>query len=400
MKCRIFCVVMMALTSCGLSEIGGGDMSGSVTGGIWGGPLDNPSAGALEQVCYMTAFDYQKGYDWKSDPSKESVRCSLVVYADGKMIMKVPVGDVYEIGADPDMHRIIDGQLYTDYSTDSETVIKKNGQTVFRYPGREAICGMEVRSDDVYTLGQNKSGDGFAYRKNGDILFSRSTGTVMGQLRNAGDSLCFAFYDKIHSAEGDVERYYAVCEGRVRQVAVRDDIKKVWDIVNSGTSVFCLASVTGVDVPVVLVDEEMTAVNMQKGATIVSASLFESKGKIGAEILYRSGKNLYTVLWFDGMVARTFGIGQTISSLYMSDSGFYCAVNPSTSDRKGIIYRTGEYYEMPLKYSCVGSGAMAMVNGILHAGLASTYGERPILWKDGQMDTLMINGYISSVSAQ
>lgn len=400
MKCRIFCVVMMALTSCGLSEIGGGDMSGSVTGGIWGGPLDNPSAGVLEQVCYMTAFDYQKGYDWKADPSKESVRCSLVVYVDGKMIMKVPVGDMYEIGADPDMHRIIEGQLYTDYSTDSETVIKRNGETLFRYPGREAICGMETRLDDVYTLGQSRSGDGFAYRRNGEILFSRPTGTVVGQLRNVDDSLCFAFYDNVHSSDGDVERYYSVCEGRVKQVAVRDDIKKVWDIVSSGTSVICLASVVGVDVPVILVDEEMTAVNMQKGAAIVSASLFESNGKIGAEILYRSGKNLYTVLWFNGMVVRTFAVGQTISSLYMLDNGFCCAVNPVSPEKKGIIYRVGDYYDMPLNYSCIGNGAMSMVNGILHTGLYSTKGERPILWKDGQMDTLMINGYISSICAQ
>ena len=400
MKCRIFCAVILVMTSCGLAEIGGGDNSASVLGGIWGGPLNEGTSGALDQICYVTALDYQKGYDWKSDTSRESVKCSLVVYADGKLIMKVPVGDIYETSADPDMHRVIDGQLYTDYSTDSETVIRKNGVTLFRYPGREAICGMQIRSDDVYTLGQNRSWDGFAYRRNGEVIFSRSAGAVMGQLRNAGDSLCFAYYDRIQSADGDIERYYTVCEGKVTQIAVRADIKKVWDIISSDRSAVYLASVVGVDTPVLIDGDKMTAVSMHKSAVVLSASLFESGGSIGAEIMYRLGGNLNTLLWFNGMVATTFPTGMMISSLYMQDNGICCAVNPAVPGNKGVIYRCGERFDMPLGYNCVGSGAVSMVNGILHAGLSSVNSERPVLWKDGQLDTLMINGYISSVCAQ
>ena len=400
MKCRIFCAVMIALTACGLSEIGGEDQTGIASGGMWGGPMENSPTGGLEQVCYMTALDYQKGYDWIADQSRESVKCSLVVYADGKPIMKVPVGDVYEISADPDMHRVIDGQLYTDYSTDSETVIRKNGTVLFRYEGREAICGMQIRSDDVYTLGQNRSGEGFTYRRNGEVLLFRQTGTVMGELRSVNDSLCFAFYDRIHSADGDVERYYSVCEGKIMQIAVRDDIKKVWDIMSSDTSPVYLASVVGVEAPVLFVDDRMTAVNLQKGMAVLSASLFESQGRLGAEIVCRNGTELNTLLWFNGVIQRIFTDGTTISSLYMLDNGFCCTVNPDAPDKKGTIYRSGEQFEMPLKYRCVGNEAMTMVNGILHTGLSSTNGERPLLWKDGQLDTLMINGYISSICAQ
>ena len=42
--------------------------------------------------------------------------------------MKLPVGEEYHISPDPDMHRVIEGHLYTDYSTDKETIIKKDGQ--------------------------------------------------------------------------------------------------------------------------------------------------------------------------------------------------------------------------------------------------------------------------------
>ena len=59
MKCRIFCAVILAMTSCGLTEIGGGDNSSSVLGGIWGGPLNEGTSSALDQICYVTALDYQ-----------------------------------------------------------------------------------------------------------------------------------------------------------------------------------------------------------------------------------------------------------------------------------------------------------------------------------------------------
>jgi hypothetical protein len=37
------------------------------------------------------------------------------------------------------------------------------------------------------------------------------------------------------------------------------------------------------------------------------------------------------------------------------------------------------------------------VGGIMYVGLSSLDGGKPLLWKDGQVDSLKINGYISSV---
>ena len=211
--------VILMSAACGLTELEGGSASGDGTGGVWGDLPQEGEADGFRQTCYMTVFDYQKGYDWKANQGKESVRCSLVVYVDGKQKMKVPVGEAYETVDDPDMHRILDGHLYTDYSTDSETVIRKDGKLLFRYKGRESIRGMAVRGEDVYTLGQDRSGDGFSYRRNGEPLISRETGTVLGSLRVRDDSISFAFCESIHSAEGIIERYYHVNDGKINQVA-------------------------------------------------------------------------------------------------------------------------------------------------------------------------------------
>ena len=150
--------------SCGLRDIGGQD-SGAYED-AWKGPGSEikPGGGetAKRSVWYVTGFDYPEGYDWMADPEAGSVKCSLIVYANAVPMLKVPVGKEYQISADPDMHRMIGGDLYTDYSTDSMTVIKKNGKSLFRYHGREMIVGMYVECDDVYTLGQSRNGSGFS----------------------------------------------------------------------------------------------------------------------------------------------------------------------------------------------------------------------------------------------
>ena len=399
MKRILFFVSVLLSVSCSLTVIDGDCLSASSSGGIWGGLYDDGQSGGLEQVCYMTAFDYQKGYDWRLNQGKESVRCSLVVYKDGKPVMKVPVGEAYETGDDPDMHRIIDGHLYTDYSTDSETVVRRDGGLLFRYSGRESIFGMAVRGDDVYTLGQNRGGDGFSFRCNGEQLISRADGFVIGTLRMQDDTLSFAFYENIKSSAGDIGRYYVVNGGEVRQIAVRDDIRKVWDIA-AGVEDIYLASVVGVDVPVLFVGDRMTALSLPQGAQLVSASLHGGQEVLCAEVLFRSGEELYVSVYMNGVLLKIFGAGMTISSMSLLENGLCCISNPKDRDSSGFIYRSGEVYDMPEGYSCVGSDAVSMVNGILHVGLSPLVSGRPVLWKDGQVDTLWINGYIASITVQ
>ena len=36
-----------------------------------------------------------------------------MVFADGVPMLRLPVGEGHEVSADPDMHEIIDGHLYT-----------------------------------------------------------------------------------------------------------------------------------------------------------------------------------------------------------------------------------------------------------------------------------------------
>lgn len=396
---RLIFIVLLSLVSCGISEIGGGDsLSDSSSNGVWGGPLSDDVENRIDQVCYVTAFDYQKGYDWRTNQAKENVKCSLVVYANGVPVMKVPIGESYLTGDDPDMHRILDGHLYTDYSTDTETVIKRDGVYLLSYQGRESICGLAACGDTVYTVGQNRDGRGFSYRKNGEIIVSRESGVVIGVSGGTGGRLSFAFYDSIVSSEGNIDRYYAVENGKVTQVAVREDVMKVWAICFKGDSIVYLASILGVSSPVLFIGNSMTALSLPQGAVLTSSSMYCDGDQLCVELLYKRGTEMYTDLWLNGVALKTFSRGQLINSLCIVEEGVCCTAR-SGLNGEGTIYRCGDMYTMPGDYSCMGNEAIAMVNGILHVGLSSTTGERPVLWKDGQLDTLKINGYISGIYA-
>ena len=364
---------------------------------VWNGPGMNAGSDSKE-VCYITCLDYPRGYDWRTDPEKGSVKCSLVVFADGLPMMKIPVGDVYEVSSDPDMHRMIEGHLYTDYCTDVETVIKRDGKTIMRYPGCENICGMVVKNDTIYTLGHHRWRDGFVYRKNGEVILERSSGRTFGRLHCDGGRICFAFTEPVISDKETIERYYHCTDGDVTQTALRDDINKVWDIISYNGEVCYIASLKGVDKPVLFLDGIMNALATPEDGKPLSFRMMTGEDHLFWEGLFIASDNtVASALWLRPEQCIPFADGMVANSCFVSGDGICCAFNPASL--RGIIYRSGEEYFMPWDYAVMGTNCGAMVNGILHIGLSSVKGGRPNVWKDGKLEPLDVCGYIASVSA-
>lgn len=394
------------LPSCGLVEIGG---AGGGKHDIWTGPgtgagtgTGTGSGGAGDKgkyVCYVTGFDYPDGYDWKADPESGIVKCSLVVFADMVPVMKVPVGEKYEVGPDPDMHRIIDGHLYTDWSTADETVIKKDGRLLFRYPGREMMCGFIVDGDDVYTLGQDRGGGGFTYRKNGEILLERKSGHVFGHLRSDDAGISFAFCEPVGSGSSVQGRYYNVLGGSVSQVAVREDVRNVFDVICRDGQVSYIASLVGIPEPVVVSGGKMEALDMPSGTRMTACRFVDAPGDLSyvEGILSSDGLPVTGSIWRNGRLYRMFDPGYTASSLCAWEDGICCILSSASGNMPAMIMRFGEISPVPDGYAMMGYCPIAVVNGILHVGLSSRSGMRPALWKDGNVNELDINGYISSI---
>ena len=388
----------MLAVSCGLSEVGEVEKDNDA-GSIWGGPLVGTGSGnqTLVPISYVTMVEYPSGYDWRSDPARGTVRCSLAVYADGVPIMKIPVGAGYKVSSDPDMHRMIGGHIYTDYTEEDETFIKRNGTLLFSYSAAERICGMHVGDEVVYTLGESRRGRGISFRRNGEVLVQREQGSLIGPLRYDGDSLSFAFYEQILNAQGR-GRYYSVYGSVVSQVALREDIVTVWDVLRDHDQLVLLTSLIGVSQPVLIKGESMIALNMPPGAEFVSGSIFRLGSETGVEGVYKSSSGgRYNCIWIGGERVTVFS-PQSLSGLCTDGDGVFCVLNPMDESYPGKIYRAGDVYDIPQGYVCLGSQSMAVINGIMHVGLSSLTGGRPMLWRDGQIDTIKVNGYISHIS--
>lgn len=143
-----------------------------------------PAPVPMDTAVFVAAVDFPEGYDWRRDTSYGSVTGRLVLYRDGGQVLSVPAGPGCRASLDHDLHHLVEGHLYTEYCTASETVIGRDGEDLFSYPGRELLCGLLVEGSDVYTLGQSRSGRGFSLRLNGEELFSRSEGTISSHLQD------------------------------------------------------------------------------------------------------------------------------------------------------------------------------------------------------------------------
>lgn len=394
----LIAVVLMMAASCGLREIG--EPVQDAFDDVWQGPgteikPENPVV-ARKPIWYVTGFDYPEGYDWMSDPEAGSVKCSLVVYANAVPMLKVPVGNEYQTSADPDMHRMIGGDLYTDYSTDSLTVIKKNGKHLFSYPGREMIVSMHVDSTGVYTLGQARNGIGLTFRKDGELLYKHVWGHVLGHLSPSGRS--FALAEKVHGIGTEAERYYLYDDGEVFQVGVRDDVTRIWDVVQCNGEVHYLASLTGINYPVHVSDEGMQVLDFPSGSTFRSCAFLRGCDDVLVEAVYDTFAGMMTSrLWRNGVLELTCPAGMTLCMPYIDEGGVSgMLVQQTTGAQK--IYRSGELYEVPDGYTVMGTAPLAMVDGILHVGMTSIDGGSPAVWQDGEIRKLGFNGYISSIS--
>lgn len=398
-KILMLCLLMM-IAACGKEEIGVGKRPAADGG--WRNPsFSIDTTENARKRCYVTGLDYQDGYDWRPDTEKGTVKCSLVVFADGVPAMKVAVGDEYLVSPDPDMHRVIKGHLYTDFSTDDETVIKKDGREIFRYAGREMILGMSVSDGDVYTLGKPRSGDGFSFRKNGEAVLERSSGSPFPRLQDTDGVISFAFSEMIQDADDMIERYYQYADGDVRQIAVREDVRKVWDVMMHEGRTCYLADMVGISVPVLVSGSGMKTMELTSGMRLVTCRLIPAGKSVIVEAIYSSnGTFLSSGLWKDGARHMLFGAGMTVGGICTSDDGVSCVLNSKYSGGGGTIFRCGETFTMPQGYICMGSNPLAMMDGILHVGLTSVRGGKPVIWMDGKTQELDINGCVCTLTVQ
>ena len=208
----------------------------------------------VKKDIYVTGVKYRDGYDWHADSDYGHALCTLFLMRGTERILSLPVGAEHLMSPDADMHRCFGGHLYTDFSTDHETVIKKDGVELFRYQAREMICGFHVEKGEVHTLGMARDGSGWTYRKNGVVVLGGDAGHLKTGFGTDGRVLWFAYAEYgnavLSQDEGAVAkagggRYFVVRNGVPEEIRLQRNVSSVDDLVLHGGEVSYVACLGG-----------------------------------------------------------------------------------------------------------------------------------------------------------
>lgn len=359
----------------------------------------------VRDTLYVTGVEYPDGYDWYQDSEYGEVRCFIFLEKEGKKILRVPVGYEYETASDVDMHRCFDGHLYTDYSSDSETVVKRDGKEIFRYEGREMLVSFYVRNADVYTLGVARSGeDGLTLRKNGKVEAFYETGVLLSGFHEDSGKLCFAFARESSDSFSAYE-YVFYEGGRLVKFATEPDVLKVFDARMDGGKAFYVAEFSGVSGPeyYCFCGTDSFLLDIQGYDSMEYARLMFSESSVNvAAVCCGSSKGTRQYIVFDRSGLR-YGFAPETVPLFSMVSGrsLYDVVNTSgTSFPEMTVCIDGKQrYSFGRNRRIIAAAPAAVVRGRLYFAFSgSAWPRRPFMSVDGKSEDGGFNGYYSSVS--
>ena len=374
----------------------------------------------VRDTLYVTGVEYPDGYDWYQDSEYGEVRCFIFLEKEGKKILRVPVGYEYETASDVDMHRCFDGHLYTDYSSDTETVVKKDGEEIFRYKGREMLVSFYVRNADVYTLGVARSGeDGLTLRKNGKVEAFYETGVLLSGFREDGGRLSFTFFQDSAYSESGFE-YYVYEEGEIRPFAEGSDVCNVLDAAVFNGEVcyvaecsdiagykyycFCGNNVFSLDIGSYKY-MEYACLMLSSSSPVVCGVCSDSAGIPGKRRRQdyagreRSGEEQYFV-WDCYGLKYGMDSGNIPEYSFVSDDVIYDIVSTDNIFSELVLCVDGKHkYAYGRNRWVVSPLPAIMVRGHMYFAFSgSDWPYRPFMSVDGKVTEGGFNGYFSSVS--
>lgn len=204
---------------------------------------DTPAA--ADTVLYFSAIRFPADYDWQRDTAYGSVGFELLLFRDGEAVQTLTSGPGVPFVPDPDRHHILSGRLYSERMLGGETLIGRDGQELFRFAGREFLLGLLEDDGDLHTLSRPAGGQGFSYRRNGQLLMQHPDGTPYGNLSDPsygpsgalyrdGGKICFCYHE---GSEGR-RSHFLVCDGETTRMTNIQPTQTVLDLkLHDGTGV-------------------------------------------------------------------------------------------------------------------------------------------------------------------
>jgi len=389
MEKNIFIVIVAALV-CACEDV---DYSPGGSGGTkpitWVDPL------------YSTAIAFPNGYNWRRDSLGGGVGTEIIFFKDTLEMIRVNATSANEVSADPDRHRIIDGHLYTDFSSSSHTVLKKDGIELLRYSSREYIRSLIVKDSSVYTLGVPIGKEGWALRKNGQAVHMGEKGKLIGGLHQDGDSLCFGAavpIEGVGSAQA-AWRYYIVHNGEAKLLSSGDDgaeIKAVRS--HQGQTNILVASGNG---RLIWKEGEWEMILVQENSIPWrNCSFVMTQDGLYAHVQLKLTSKHWTDMFYSKGNKTVFTHnGHGVYALCEEAPSLCFASTPAGNESPIIVYLSNESTLFPTKYNMISPFALTTDGKKIAVGLNDkTDNYRPALIRGRDTSRFDFNGYFTRLS--
>ena len=267
-----------------------------------GRTLEQPSPGpesVLPGRVLVTGVAFPDYYDWRRDTANGKVHCSVVLIDGSQTLVSFPAGEDAQVSQEADMHRYASGGVFSDYAWPGGTVVKRDGEVIFRYDERELVSGLQVCGDDVFTLGIRPGGRGLTLRRNGIPEYSAPSGTPLGRMAgrlyyDAG-ALCFSYLQTSPSTKAIVVR-----DGVAEEIDAPYSLGRVLDVLSVGGRTVMLAFYKPARMPFLVIGDSFRPLGGSV-AEISEGYLIPDGQDFYAQISYTGKDGLQrTELWTEG----------------------------------------------------------------------------------------------------
>lgn len=357
---------------------------------------EKPQVTKADTFVYVSGVEFPESYDWATDSAFGNVSSKLVLFRDGVRVCEISAGPGTVFSADPDMHRIAGGHLWTDGLSGNRTVICSDGRERFRFKGRESICSFVLDGEDVLTLGAARDGPGVFYRRNGDLVFSDEKGRCISPLYRDGGRWYFAYRRTVGEAASIArDEYFMVEDGISLPVEVPSDAEKVFDMRMIGGTLYMVISVKGSSVGPYLVQGGGRTAMGSAGRIPLDCSIIPRSGDIWVRGHVKDGKGtVYATLWSKSkVIANRPGVGSCIVPL---GEDYLVVSNDGKSGLSISGSRVGNLTAPPPSKFFTDGGSFCSGGRVLLAW--TQCGKGSFVWDGGEVGNLEINGFLTGVS--
>ena len=363
---------------------------------------------------YVTAVTFDDGYDWQRDTAIGAIKGRIEVYKKDVLILSIPAGPEHEVSLDADKHHFIEGHLYTEYTTLSETVIKKDGNDFIRYEGTESLKGIVIRDEDFYTLGQKTGGKGgFSLRKNGNPLMEKDNGVVWGSMADPAYAdtgalyeddgiMYFAYYSSHRDDAFPVERrWYLVKNQTVIEVWLEREVSDFYDLRMIHGQLCKLYSRSDEGGPILEVDDHpynLSNTISYRLSDDYRLLMYKNRPYFFGTFRYKQNPPVcHTGVWnagerynaYKGKLMGIYVYGETFVMVLRLDNG-KLQLNYS-------FYNYG--VDIPGNMLVSSPQCAAISDRVIYIALnGASAKEKPVLWTIGESYTYEINGFLTGVS--